>query len=276
MCFVAGTQVHTQNGMKSIETIKVGDLVLTRDENNADSPNRYRPVTELFQTSPNGLMTIRFVVESEVEELTCTGQHPFYVIRVDKGHEASYTSQLSNVEGSTNASEVASPSTGQFCQASQLEIGDELLLADGRHATIFYIDQQQAADGETFTTYNFSVDGDHTYFVGKFGVWVHNTGNPCDEAFEIYVKVMKASENGSSAHTEAYTKAFAHLLKTDEGVAFYKKHMRDLDGFVTQAFKHTLTKDYPELKDPNLTNFAEYVAKNKYVEDPHDARAIAR
>lgn len=47
--------------------------------------------------------------------------------------------------------------------------------------------------------------------------------------------------------------------------------MRDLDGFVTQAFKHTLTKDYPELKDPNLTNFAEYVAKNKYVEDPHDA-----
>ncbi|MCE3019071.1 MAG: polymorphic toxin-type HINT domain-containing protein, partial [Pirellula sp.] len=267
MCFVAGTQVHTQNGMKSIETIKVGDLVLTRDENTPDSPNRYRPVTELFQTSPNRLLTIRYVVESEVEELTCTGQHPFYVVRVDKGHEASYTSQLSNVEGSTNASEVASPSTGQFCQADQLEIGDELLLADGRHATIFYIDEQQAADGETFTTYNFSVDEYHTYFVGKLGVWVHNTGNPCDEAFVVF---QKGLDNGSG-FTKAYRDSIQWLLDKhghSEGLSLLRKHEDDLKDLIADGLKYSLTKDYPDLKN---TKLADFVSRNRWLEPTRDS-----
>ena len=37
---------------------------------------------------------------------------------------------------------------------------------------------------KTFTTYNFEVEGFHTYFVGKSGVWVHNTGTfDCDKLF---------------------------------------------------------------------------------------------
>jgi hypothetical protein len=37
---------------------------------------------------------------------------------------------------------------------------------------------EQAPEGQTFTTYNFEVEQDHTYFVGEAGVWVHNACNP--------------------------------------------------------------------------------------------------
>jgi hypothetical protein len=57
MCFVAGTKVHTEDGLKNIEEIHPGDMVLTRDEDAPDSENRYRRVTELFRTNPSRLLT---------------------------------------------------------------------------------------------------------------------------------------------------------------------------------------------------------------------------
>ena len=33
-----------------------------------------------------------------------------------------------------------------------------------------------ADEGNTAPVYNFEVDGFHTYYVGKSGVWVHNDG----------------------------------------------------------------------------------------------------
>ena len=55
-------------------------------------------------------------------------------------------------------------------------MGDELLLADGSLAHLQKITSEEAAPGESFTTYNFEVEQDHTYLVGKLGVWVHNSG----------------------------------------------------------------------------------------------------
>ena len=39
-CFVAGTLVHTDKGLVPIDQIKVGDMVLSRDENNPDGEKR--------------------------------------------------------------------------------------------------------------------------------------------------------------------------------------------------------------------------------------------
>ena len=65
MCFVAGTKVHTLSGLKNIEDIQRDDWVLTRDEHNPTSENRFRRVTELFQTNPSRLLTIRHIRKSE-------------------------------------------------------------------------------------------------------------------------------------------------------------------------------------------------------------------
>ena len=38
---------------------------------------------------------------------------------------------------------------------------------------------------------DFEVADYHTYFVGKSGVWVHNTGQPCEKSFSIWTRFMK-------------------------------------------------------------------------------------
>jgi hypothetical protein len=76
--------------------------------------------------------------------------------------------------------------------------------------------EEFAADGQSLTTYNISVEEDHTYFVGNVGIWVHNTGEACQmlarefyrniakgtntkEAFEALVDAMRKQWKGASA-----------------------------------------------------------------------------
>jgi hypothetical protein len=266
MCFVAGTKVHTLSGLKNIEDIQRDDWVLTRDEHNPTSENRYRRVTELFQTSPSRLLTIAYrnEVTGVQESLTCTGEHPFFV----SGRE-----ELSRKTGSGHAHLDAETALltqpkvtatklrhGSFIPADGLEVGDTLVLADGHEATIISIDEQSAAEGEAFTTFNFAVDGDHTYFVGESGVWVHNTGNPCDEAFDTFAKMVR---NGSH-YTEAYTEALRGILKYDDGPALIKKHAADLDNFITKGFARALKNDYG---NDISEEFAEFIGKRKWLAD---------
>jgi hypothetical protein len=57
MCFVAGTMVQTPDGPKAIETIRVGDLVLTRDEETGEQCAK--AVLETFVTNPDWLCHLR-------------------------------------------------------------------------------------------------------------------------------------------------------------------------------------------------------------------------
>ncbi len=266
MCFVAGTKVHTLHGLKNIEDIQRGDWVLTRDEHNPSSDNRYRPVTELFKTSPTRLLKIAYrnEVTGFEESLTCTGEHPFFVASCREDYCYSHSNVINRPDENgvltSAATAVVESLEGRFTPAKELSIGDTLVLADGQQGTVIKIDEQFAAEGEKFTTYNFAVDGDHTYFVGKLGVWVHNTGNPCDEAFEKFAKLVADGKH----YIEAYTEALSHLLKFgDEGTAMIRKHAADLDNFITEGFKKALTNDYGKDLPDSLRNF---VASRKWLE----------
>ena len=230
MCFVAGTKVHTLSGLKNIEDIQRDDWVLTRDEHNPTSENRYRRVTELFQTSPSRLLTIAYRndVTGVEESVTCTGEHPFFVsgreeLSREPGSGQAYldaeTALLTQPEVT-----VTELRQGSFIPADGLAIGDTLVLADGNEATITSIEEQSAAEGEAFTTFNFAVDGDHTYFVGESGVWVHNTGNVCDEAFDLFAKRVANGDKESDALREA----IRHIRKSEDNNPLAQKHIDDL------------------------------------------------
>ena len=78
-CFVAGTLILTQEGYKRIETIKVGDLVLTHN-------NRFCPVEKIGSKPSSDIYELN---GSMFDTIVCTGEHPFYTReRYRYGHKS--------------------------------------------------------------------------------------------------------------------------------------------------------------------------------------------
>jgi transcription-repair coupling factor (superfamily II helicase) len=84
--FVAGTLVHTDEGLVAIEQLKVGTMVLSRPENNSDAPNEYKRVLSTFKSA--GKKKITYVSYDVIEDgagtgnryLFCTEDHPFWTM----------------------------------------------------------------------------------------------------------------------------------------------------------------------------------------------------
>jgi Pretoxin HINT domain/LysM domain len=139
-CFVAGTLVHTPDGLKPIEQLRSGDLVLSQPEMGGE--HAIRPIVKTVSFDDKAIWQITYVnAEGQAEAIHATDNHPFWV--EDIGWTA----------------------------AELLEAGQSLQLADGNTATVI-----SAFDtGTVDQVFNFEVDGFHTYYVGQQGVWVHNT-----------------------------------------------------------------------------------------------------
>lgn len=161
-CFARGTLVHTKNGLQAIETIRVGDYVAARHQANVDSPLHWRKVTDTFQHVDK--LTVDLVVtheNGESEVITTTTEHPFYVR--GKG----------------------------WVPTDELVVGDGLEMLDQSVSTLTEI----AAGKGLQTVYNFTVEEDHTYFVGARGVWVHNSYEE-SEQYEAGGKALYAFAKG--------------------------------------------------------------------------------
>lgn len=105
-CFTKGNLVLTNKGLKPIEKIKIGDMVLTHR-------NRYRPVTQIGHKSAD-TWRIKF---SDTPEFLVTENHPFYIREAktkwdydkEKGIKEFSDLQWKEVKDLTSNSYVASP-----------------------------------------------------------------------------------------------------------------------------------------------------------------------
>lgn len=115
--FVGGTLVHTDKGLVKISDIKVGDLVLSKDQNNHEGELVYKPVLRTIVTenvpvyfsrfTPSFVDSLRFSERRNPKlyvNMLCTDNHPLWV--KDKG----------------------------WLAANELEPKDYILLKDGTHA----------------------------------------------------------------------------------------------------------------------------------------------
>ena len=143
-CFKEGTLVATEDGLKPIENIEVGDKVLAYDEETGEQA--YKKVVRLFRNETYEWYHI-FVND---EEIVCTGGHPFYSTKYDK-----------------------------FVAAKDLETDDKLLFSNGEYGIINQIEVEVLSKPQT--TYNFEVEDFHTYYVGENEVLTHNK---CGERHE--------------------------------------------------------------------------------------------
>jgi RHS repeat-associated protein len=146
-CFEADTLITTETGSKAIQDIKVGDLVLARDE--LTGVTTFKPVVALIDGAERQIWEVAFesidpdgAVRSET--IGTTDDHPWRLLGAG------------------------------WATTAELYPGAALVTAAGSRAVIVSVGQTDRIK----RTYNFEVEGFHTYFVGESKLWVHNACKP--------------------------------------------------------------------------------------------------
>ncbi len=140
--FVAGTLVHTDQGLKPIEEVKVGEQVKSFNERTGQTS--YAPVLELIQHDGTFQLVKVKVTLATGESLAATSGHPFYV--QGKGWNV----------------------------AANLKVGDVLRLHNG----ITLVVKTVLTSTYVGRVYNLAVTQNANYFVWMDGVLVHNSCKP--------------------------------------------------------------------------------------------------
>jgi RHS repeat-associated protein len=139
-CFVAGTLVETIDGPKPIETVKVGDRVLSRNAH-ATGAVEWRRVIRTLPKPPKRVLRLTLREGSgTTETLGVTTNHPFW--RAGKGWTA----------------------------AGKLQPGNRVWSSQRGWLRVVRAHLQRRLR----RVYNLEVDEDHTYTVGRLAAWVHN------------------------------------------------------------------------------------------------------
>ncbi|WP_459989623.1 polymorphic toxin-type HINT domain-containing protein [Methylosoma difficile] len=151
-CFAAGTLVHTKEGLKPIEEIRIGDWMLSYSDNQhppkhlrQEDEYTYRRVTQTLVTEdqPLSKLIVSDLTNNVRETIWVTADHPIY--HKDRGWIPA--AELDAVDGLVNF---------RFCN---------VMVFRGYH------------DIERRRVYNLKVEAFHTYYAGEQGIWVHNN---CD------------------------------------------------------------------------------------------------
>ena len=135
-CFVAGTLIHTEDGLVPIEEIKPDQMVWAEDPETGE--RALKRVVRLFRNEKYELVHLQV----NGETITTTVGHPFFV--QGKG----------------------------WIAAKELVVGDKFELLDGGEVYLDAITTEELA--EPVKVFNFEVEDFHTYFVGNSCILVHN------------------------------------------------------------------------------------------------------
>ena len=142
ICFVSGTKVLTENGLKNIEELKAGEKVYSYNE--TMNLVELKEIKAVSKRKYNGTLS-DVLINGEIIE--STEKHKYYVI--GKGYVA----------------------------ANSLEKDDLLLTNNGEKLKVNDI---KFKNNVSVYVYNLHVEDNHNYFVGTQSVLVHNANDPRD------------------------------------------------------------------------------------------------
>jgi hypothetical protein len=195
-CFVAGTLVHTREGLVPIERIKVGDRIWSQPEGDPKGERAYKRVTKTFFHDDREVWSVDCSTRSKAETLIVTADHPIYVhgqgwTRADRRYTTRGPSLLdgtsSTVSNLSPITRTPTPDVGWVQSGYGVEDKDDPYgrLLDLRNQSIrIDYDRKKRVTNEAFEAtrqnrfkarvYNLEVEDFHTYYVGELGVWVHD------------------------------------------------------------------------------------------------------
>jgi hypothetical protein len=193
-CFVKGTMVHTREGLKRIEEIKIGDYVLSSPEDGSGKPE-YKRVLNTFVYRNKSIREIACInQDNDKEFVAATGNHPFWVegtgwTRADRLKEGDVVrfadGGLSKIDSQFPVYRFPEEKLGiGWVQLSELPLANPALgylfdyanyaLADYPNGELDWEEMTEENYLEV-TVYNLEVEDFHTYYVSHMGIWVHNT-----------------------------------------------------------------------------------------------------
>ena len=202
-CFIAGTQVLMRNGeFKDIESIQVGDSVLSYDEHTGVTS--VQRVTNTFNKKVDTLVHI----EVGEEEIVTTLNHPFYL-----------------------------PKANGWIPAGKLQCGQELLTAQNVCVKVKSISYEKTL--APVDVYNFTVENTHTYFVGDNSALVHNDCTTLqgqrNKGVNDAWKELRESVNRGESNPYGFTKSSFNKYGRVSG--YEGAHIKDV-----QALKGTINE----------------------------------
>ena len=161
VCFAAGTLVLTEDGNKRIEEVEVGDGVWAYDEETGE--RALKEVVQVFRNQTFDWCTTYVETEDgSIDEITSTPGHKYYLPFNNENREIGERLEHASYEGLSN----------KWVSACNLKHGDNVLLSSGKYGIVRRVETKHLDTPET--TYNFEVEGFHTYYVGEQSVCVHN------------------------------------------------------------------------------------------------------
>ncbi|MBI4437330.1 MAG: hypothetical protein HY590_07960 [Candidatus Omnitrophica bacterium] len=135
-CFVAGTLVLTEEGLKPIESLKIGEKILSK--NLETGALELKKITRTFETERDDLAKLSLGRTS----IVCSNNHRFFKIG------------------------------GSFHEANELKKGELLLDAQGKSRPLRETELLNLKS--RVKVYNLTIQDNHTYFVSSEEVLVHN------------------------------------------------------------------------------------------------------
>lgn len=202
-CFAAGTLVHTQDGLRLIEDIKVGDMVLSKHES-GEGERVYKRVTKTFVHEDREVILLGVMFgklpdgERVTKHLVVTPEHPIWIKgkgwkRAEKAKmslDGTFLEVLTNIEARAmwanrmyksqkpdHAWIAAMDKMESMNEGGNYSVLENKYTGDGPHfydQSVPFKFRMKDEHGYKTTVYNFEVEGFHTYYVTEDGIWVHN------------------------------------------------------------------------------------------------------
>ncbi len=174
--FPSGTIVHTEDGLRPIEEISIGDLVWATDPETGEQ--ELETVTHLIQ---GGREYVLFKIAFENGEIiTATADHSFFA-------------------------------EDQWINAQDLKVGIRVsVFSDAEPSAIVGIEKEVKEE----KVFNLTVDGIHTFHVGEAGYLVHNTNIFCSPRItavfpELHIRGLIRNRDLSELSGNQIANAFA-------------------------------------------------------------------
>jgi 8-oxo-dGTP pyrophosphatase MutT (NUDIX family) len=182
-CFVAGTLVVAQQGLVAIESLCVGDVVLSHLGN-------WKPVVAIWNRTVEGSV----VVQAGAERIQCTVDHPWFLLYDFSEEEACFDRADSLVPGDL----LLTPRCQEWAGPVDLDEAVQVELSQGS----YYAWPVQVAEDLSgpVMVYGIEVEGDHSYCVGEHGWAVKN----CKHTHMALEEILGSKEKLIKMFSEYY------------------------------------------------------------------------